>query len=99
MFIVAAIIAVRLLIYAFTLDKRIDSFKKSQRYHPPQENENKIPDDELKRILAHPVKGQLVYIPAYSHVYHGTGRPHLLTITLGVRNSSIDHEIVIKHVR
>ncbi|HCO24473.1 MAG TPA: hypothetical protein DIT97_16100 [Gimesia maris] len=46
-----------------------------------------------------PVQGQIVYVPAYSHVYHGKGKPHLLTITLSIRNTSVDDEIVLKSVK
>ena len=46
-----------------------------------------------------PAIGQLVYVPAYSHVYHDKGKPHLVTITLSIRNTGIDDEIVLKSVR
>ena len=45
------------------------------------------------------VEGQVVYVPAYSHVYQGAGDPYLLTITLSVRNTSISEEIVVDSIR
>ncbi len=35
----------------------------------------------------------------YSHIYHEDGNPYLLTITLSIRNTSVDHDIVVKSVR
>lgn len=97
--ITALIIGVPVLIYTFALNKRIASFEHSQQYRPPEEENNTETDQNLHQILAHPVKGQVIYVPAYSHIYHQGGKPNLLTITLSVRNTSIDHEIAIKSVR
>ena len=44
-------------------------------------------------------EGQLIYVPAYSHVYHGGGEPYQLTITLSIRNTSRTSEIVVDSVR
>ncbi len=41
-------------------------------------------------------KGQLIYVPAYSHIYSGDKeRPFLLTITLSIRNIDPYHRIKI----
>lgn len=41
-------------------------------------------------------QGQMVYVPAYSHIYGGnTERPHLLTVTLSIRNMDPKHPIKI----
>jgi len=41
-------------------------------------------------------KGQLVYVPAYSHIYHGNReKPFLLTVTLSIRNIDPIHQIRI----
>lgn len=41
-------------------------------------------------------KGQLIYVPAYSHIYSGDReRPFLLTVTLSIRNTDPDHQIKI----
>jgi hypothetical protein len=41
-------------------------------------------------------KGQLIYVPAYSHIYSGDReRPFLLTVTLSIRNIDPDHPIKI----
>ncbi|KLU07407.1 hypothetical protein RISK_000485 [Rhodopirellula islandica] len=54
---------------------------------------------ELDTMPWHPVTGQRLYVPAYSHVYHQKGDPYLLTVTLNVRNTDVDNEIVITSVR
>lgn len=98
---VVVVFVVPLLIYAFYLDRRLDSFESSLRYRPPQETASV--DDSIVRDFYHlsmnPVLGQVVYVPAYSHVYHGSGDPYLLTITLSVRNTSTKLPIVVRSVR
>jgi len=92
------LLAVPLVIYLFFLDHRIDSFEESQRYRPPHE----VPEyaaGDTQLLLAKPVQGQTVYVPAYSHVYHGDGAPYLLTVTLSVRNTSVERAILVKSVR
>ena len=44
-------------------------------------------------------KGQVVYVPAYSHIYSGNKeRPFLLTVTLSIRNIDTMHKINITAV-
>jgi hypothetical protein len=46
---------------------------------------------EVKRL-----KGQTVYVPAYSHIYHGDrATPFYLTVTLSIRNTDPAHPITI----
>ncbi len=41
-------------------------------------------------------KGQILYVPAYSHIYSGNReRPFLLTVTLSIRNVDPKHQIKI----
>lgn len=43
--------------------------------------------------------GQTVYVPAYSHIYHGNkDAPLLLSVTLSIRNVDQDHPITISVV-
>jgi len=45
------------------------------------------------------LKGQTVYVPAYSHIYYGDKeQPFYLTFTLSVRNTDPDHPITIDSV-
>ena len=42
------------------------------------------------------LKGQSVYVPIYSHIYHGNNeKPFELTVTLSVRNTDPKQEIVL----
>jgi hypothetical protein len=44
-------------------------------------------------------KGQTVYVPAYSHIYHGNKEsPLLLTITLSIRNISPSRSLTVTAV-
>lgn len=54
---------------------------------------------ERRDVDVNPVEGQTVYVPAYSHIYHGAGEPYLLTTTLSIRNTSLDDEIILDSVR
>lgn len=67
---------------------------------PPQEPS--VRDDarmEIDVMPWHPVEGQRLYVPAYSHVYHQEGEPYFLTVTLNIRNTDVEHEIVVTSVR
>ena len=43
-------------------------------------------------------KGQTVFVPAYSHVYHQDGKPFPLTITLSIHNPDREEAIVVTSV-
>lgn len=98
---IVALFGVPLLTYAVYLNRRLDVFENSLRYRPPPETEGEAFSGDSDRIhlAANPVEGQKVYVPVYSHVYHGDGDPYLLTITLSVRNTSTDDAIVLNSVR
>ncbi|MCD0458231.1 DUF3124 domain-containing protein [Roseiconus lacunae] len=55
--------------------------------------------EEIDTLPTDPVAGQTLYAPAYSHIYHQKGAPYLLTVTLYVRNTDPEHEIVVSSVR
>jgi len=43
--------------------------------------------------------GQIIYVPAYSHIYIGNReQPFLLTVTLSIRNIDLKHRITITAV-
>ena len=100
MAVLVVVVIIPLFVYAIYLNHRLNAFESTLNLSPPHELE----PDELARgdvfhRAANPVEGQIVYVPAYSHVYHGQGKPYLLTITLSVRNTSMDSEIIVKSVR
>lgn len=90
------VLVVALVVYTAFVTVRIEE---TLRHSSPAELEA---DDSARRDLYHlaakPVEGQVVYVPAYSHIYHGDGDPYQLAITLSVRNTSKDHEIVVKSI-
>lgn len=45
---------------------------------------------------ANHVQGQVVCVPAHSHIYHKKVSPNLLTITLNIRNTGLDEQITGK---
>jgi len=95
-----AVLFVALLVFSgLYLDTRFTSIQESMRYRPPAESTDYIDGDGVEFSSTHAVQGQIVYVPAYSHIYHDDGAPYLLTITLSVRNTSIKHEIIVKSVR
>jgi hypothetical protein len=95
-----AVLVLPIVVYGFYLDQRLDSFESKLELSPPHElEEDHAAHVELSEHQISPVTGQLVYVPAYSHIYHGDGKPYLLTITLSVRNTSIDKEIIVKSIR
>ncbi|MCB2181593.1 MAG: DUF3124 domain-containing protein [Desulfobulbaceae bacterium] len=43
--------------------------------------------------------GQIIYVPAYSHIYSGNNeKPFLLTVTLSIRNIDPEHQIKITKI-
>ena len=49
--------------------------------------------------LAEKSTGQTVYVPAYSHIYHGNkDAPLLLSVTLSIRNTDMDNPVTISVV-
>lgn len=94
------LVVVPLAIHGFYLDRRLDALSGSLA---PSTPEQLASGDVLAHGGAHAevnaVAGQTVYVPAYSHIYHEEGQPHLLTITLSVRNTSRAEEIIVRSVR
>jgi hypothetical protein len=45
------------------------------------------------------VRGQTIYVPAYSEVYFATGKTLGLAVTLSVHNTDLTHPIVLVSVR
>src|SRR4030042_1426909 len=61
------------------------------KYQPPKgEAGVKHGDDTLVHT---------VYVPVYSHIYFGDGKPYLLTTTLAIRNTDLARPIIIKSVK
>ncbi len=93
----AICIIVPVLGVAYYLDSRLNSFQTDLSYRPPGTAGTST--KSLDALPWVPTQGQVVYVPAYSHIYHQRGRPQLLTVTLSVRNTALDGEIVLTSVR
>ncbi|QDV23064.1 DUF3124 domain-containing protein [Aureliella helgolandensis] len=97
---VVALFVIPLFVYAIYMSRRLDSFEDLMSQSPPQELEDEeLGRGDLSRLAVDPVEGQVVYVPAYSHIYHSGGKPYLLTITLSVRNTSLEDAIVVESIR
>lgn len=57
------------------------------------------PLNELRGGVHPRTTGQTVYVPVYSHVYAAGGVPRLLETTLSIRNTDVEHSIVIDSIR
>lgn len=69
-------------------------------HHAPTRLEAEVAArSDLRSLPASPVEGQVVYVPAYSHIYQLGGTAYPLTVTLSVRNTSLDQEIVVDSIR
>ncbi|TWU29353.1 DUF3124 domain-containing protein [Bythopirellula polymerisocia] len=93
------LVLVPIFLGAYFLERRLDSFEETLRFQAPQAVGAPAADLNFEMLTSNAVQGQTVYVPAYSHIYHQDGKPHLLTITLSVRNTSLDHEIILTSVR
>ncbi|MCF8091481.1 MAG: DUF3124 domain-containing protein [Desulfotignum sp.] len=53
--------------------------------------------DDLNRTMIFLSKGQVIYVPVYSHIYIGNReRPFLLAVTLSIRNTDLNNPVVVK---
>lgn len=78
---------------ALYLDAKLERMRDTLGYQAPIADEFEAP---LDADALRPVAGQLVYVPAYSHVYHQDGQSYLLTVTLSIRNTDPEQEIILK---
>jgi hypothetical protein len=101
-FIVGLVIGVPLIpmfIYAAYMEKRLDQFEAALHYQPPEESDEHPQFSFANQMALAVSQGQVVYVPAYSHIYHEDGKPHMLTITMSVRNTSDESDIVVRRIR
>ncbi len=86
---------------ALYLDHRLAPVEANLAYRDPggDAGENGAAGaDGPAAVPANPARGQTVYVPAYSHVYHEKGDAHLLTVTLSARNTDPEHDLVLTRV-
>ncbi|QDT17688.1 DUF3124 domain-containing protein [Alienimonas californiensis] len=90
---------------AIYLDQRLATVEEGLDYREPTgqsadaaDAPDSASDDRAAVVPVHPARGQTVYVPAYSHVYHEKGDAHLLTVTLSARNTDPDRDLVVTRV-
>lgn len=70
---------------------------------PPKADTNQVSQSQKVVILDENFKtvtGQTIYVPVYSHIYHGDGkRIFNLAATLSIRNTDLTNPIIISSVR
>lgn len=94
-----AVFIIPLLIYVFYMEHRLGKFEQSLRYQFPKQQVAADSEGDQQWKSLDISEGQVIYVPAYSHVYHEDGKPQLLTVTLSVRNTSRQRNIVVNSVR
>lgn len=88
----AAAVAVVLILALGFLAGRWQSVEERLVFQPPASSLPRLPESLV-------TQGRSVYVPAYSHIYWGTGEAVPLAITLSVRNTDAAEPIRIDRVR
>lgn len=84
-----------LLLMMAWLGNKIDVLDDGLRYVPPSKQQmNATGYAEIAMN-----KGQTLYVPAYSHIYSRGGEPHLLEVTLSIRNTDPTRSIRVTRVQ
>lgn len=87
------LVAVPVVVFAYFLGRR-GSIEYNLAYREPISAGSAISATEAARYAP----GRALYVPVYSHIYVEDGQGTLLTVTLSVRNVSLDREIVLERV-
>jgi hypothetical protein len=71
----------------------------SQRQQPDTKRETSLRSVTLDKTKV--VRGQTVYVPIYSHIYHYNSQDHVMNLsaTLSIRNTDLTNSIIITSVR
>ena len=72
------------------------------RYMPPVNQQSGLSKADIFLFIQDDIEiaeGQTVYVPAYSHIYSRGGEPHLLEVTLSIRNTDPERAIRLAEVR
>jgi hypothetical protein len=86
---------------AYQLDSRLEEISTlvdstpPRSYRPPNLDGYQAEDISLEELS----EGQLIYVPAYSHIYYQGGSPYLLETTLSVRNIDCDSEVYLNSIQ
>ncbi|TWU25200.1 hypothetical protein Pla52o_14980 [Novipirellula galeiformis] len=95
--VVFVIVVVPIIVLAVFMELRFEALEDGLQFREPD-----VRDEvgmEVDSLPWPPLQGQTLYVPAYSQIDDQSGKPRLLTVTLSVRNSDRQHEIVVTSVR
>jgi hypothetical protein len=88
-------------VVAYVVDRRVHNLEDQIGSQPPKSYTP--PDIEAYRVKnpddIKPVRAESVYVPVYSHVYFGQGRPCQLEATLSIRNTDPQRMLFIRSLR
>lgn len=93
--ILAPVSFVLLLVMMIYLSNQFETIEEQLSFRPPVIAERHSKDSFGIDI----VNAQTVYVPVYSHIYVRSGNPHLLGISLSIRNSDPERAITVTSVR
>jgi hypothetical protein len=85
----SAIAVIGVLFLAVYLGNRFQVLEDQMRYIPPAYQQSGAGGTGTIEIA----EGRTVYVPVYSHIYSGGGEPHLLEVTLSVRNTDPERPV------
>lgn len=88
------IVAGGFLALAYFINGRLSQIEQNLEYKAPQ-GSGHVEVVGMPDVIA---KGQTVFVPAYSHVYHQNGRPFSVTTTLSVHNTDPTEAIVVSSI-
>lgn len=101
MFWIGALMAIALVLPLLYCDagQRSEAGSEPMQMGPPRRYEPPDLTSLTVEALSNPVAHEVVYVPAYSHVYANGGRSYLLEVMLSVRNTDQKQPIVLSSVR
>jgi hypothetical protein len=88
-FYISTIAVIGVIALAVYLGNRFQVLEDQLRYMPPANQQSAAGDTGIIDFA----EGRTVYVPVYSHIYSGGGQPHLLEVTLSVRNTDPERTI------
>lgn len=64
-----------------------------------ESEDNREDSDDPGESSAEFIDGEIIYVPAYSSVFHDTQRPFMLTTTINIHNVDMDYSIELTRLQ
>ena len=93
---------IAVLLLTIYLGNEFRGLENQLRYMPPVNQQSGLSKSDIFLFIQDDIEiaeGQTVYVPAYSHIYSRGGEPHLLEVTLSIRNTDPERAIRLAEVR